>query len=54
MRNLRSVPFQSLKLANFRIFAGVVDMYSRCSDVTSQVYTDIVTSPKSTRVIQGQ
>ena len=52
-RNLRSVPFQRLKLANFGIFAGDMDM-DRCCEVTPMVYTDIVTIPRSTEVIRGQ
>ena len=52
-RNLRSVQFQRLKLANFCIFAGDMDM-DRRFDVASMVYTDIVTLPKSTEVIRGQ
>ena len=52
-RNLRSVPFQRLKLANFGVFAGDLDMY-RCWEVTSMVYTDIVTFPRSNEVIRGQ
>ena len=51
-RNLRSVPFQRLKLANFGIFADDMDM-DRCCEVTSMVYTDIVTFPGSTEVIRG-
>ena len=41
-RNLGSVPFQHLKLANFGMFAGDMDM-DRCWEVTSMVYTDFVT-----------
>ena len=52
-RNLGSVPFQHLKLANFGMFAGDMDM-DRCWEVTSMVYTDIVTFPRSTEVIRGQ
>ena len=52
-RNLRSVPFQRLKLANFGIYAGDMDM-DRYWEVTSMVYTDIVTFPRSTEVIRGQ
>ena len=52
-RNVRSVPFQRLKLANFGIFAGDMDM-DRCCEVTPMVYTDIVTIPRSTEVIRGQ
>ena len=48
-RNLRSVPFQRLKLANFGIYAGDMDM-DRCWEATSMVYTDIVTFPRSTEV----
>ena len=51
--NLRYVPFQRLKLANFGIFAGDMDM-DRCCEVTPMVYTDIVTIPRSTEVIRGQ
>ena len=43
------LPFQRLKLANFGIFAGDMDM-DRCREVTSIVYTDIVTFPRSTEV----
>ena len=39
--DLRSVPFQCLKLANFGIYAGDIDM-DRCWEVTSMVYSDIV------------
>ena len=39
--------FQRLKLANFGIFAGDMDM-DRCCEVTSMLYTDIVTFPRST------
>ena len=46
-RNLRSVPFQRLKLANFGVFAGDMDM-DRCWKVISIFYTDIVTFPMST------
>ena len=52
-RNLRSVPFQRLKLANFGIFAGDMDM-NRCWEVTSMVYTDIMTFPRSTEVIRDK
>ena len=52
-RNLRSVPFQRLKLANFRIYAGDMDM-DRYWEVTYMVYTDIVTFPRSTEVTRGQ
>ena len=52
-RNLRSVLFQRLKLANFGIFAGDMDM-DRCWEVTSVVYTDIVTFPRSSEVVRGQ
>ena len=52
-RNLRSVPFQRLTLANIGMFAGDMDM-DRCWEVTSMVYTDIVTFPRSTEVIRGQ
>ena len=52
-RNLRSVPFQRLKLASFGISAGDMDM-DRCCEVTPMVYTDIVTIPRSTEVIRGQ
>ena len=52
-RNVRSVPFQRLKLANFGIFAGDMDM-DRCCEMTPIVYTDIVTIPRSTEVIRGQ
>ena len=38
---MRSVQFQRLKLANFGMFAGDMDM-DRCWEVTSMVYTDIV------------
>ena len=44
-RNLRYVPFQRLKLANFGIFAGDMDM-GRCCEVTPMVNTDIVTIPR--------
>ena len=50
---MSSVPFQQLKLANFGIVAGDMDM-ERCCEVTSMVYTDIVTVPRSTEVIRGQ
>ena len=53
MRNLRSVTFQRLKLANFGIYAGDMDMDS-CWEVTFIVNTDIVTFPRSTEVIRGQ
>ena len=49
-RNLRSVQFQRLKLANFGIFAGGMDMDRRW-EVTSMVNTDVVTFPRSTEVI---
>ena len=52
-RNLVSVPFQHLKLANFGMFASDMDM-DRYWEVTSMVYTDIVTFPRSTEVIRGQ
>ena len=52
-RNLRSVSFQRLKLANFGIFAGDMDV-DRCCEVTSIVNTDIVTFSRSTEVIRGQ
>ena len=52
-RNLRSVLFQRLKLANFGIFAGDMDR-DRCCEVTPMGYTDIVTIPRSTEVIRGQ
>ena len=52
-RSLRFVSFQRLKLANFVIYAGDMDM-DRCWDVTFMVYTDIVTFPRSTEVIRGQ
>ena len=52
-RNLRSVPFQCLKLSNFGIFAGDMDM-DRCYEVTSVIYTDIVTIPMSNEVIRSQ
>ena len=45
-RNLRSVPFQRLKLANFGMFAGDMDM-DRCWEVISVVRTDAVTFPRS-------
>ena len=45
--------FQRLKLANFGIFAGDMDM-DRCCEVTPMVYTDIVTIPRSTEVIRGR
>ena len=51
--NLRSIQFQRLKLANFGIFAGDMDM-NRCWKMTSMVYTDIVTFPRSIEVIRGQ
>ena len=47
------VPFQCLKLANFGIFAGDMEM-DRCWEVTSMVYTDTVTFPRSTEVIRDQ
>ena len=50
---IRSVPFQRLKLENFGIFAGDMDM-DRCCEVTPIVYTDIATIPRSTEVIRGQ
>ena len=43
-RNLRSVPSQRLKLANFGMFAGDMDM-DRCWEVNSMVYTGIATFP---------
>ena len=52
-RNLRSVPFQRLKLANFGMFAGDMDM-ERCWEVISVVRTDTVTFPRSSEVIRGQ
>ena len=52
-RNLRSVSFQCLKLANIGMFAGDMDM-DRCWEVTSMVNTDIVTFPRSTEVIRGR
>ena len=52
-RNLYSVPFQRLKLANFDMFAGDMDM-DRCWKVTSMVYSDIVTLSGSTEVIRSQ
>ena len=52
-RNLRSVPFQRMKLADFGMFAGDMDM-DRCWEVTSMVYTDIVIFPRSTEVIRSQ
>ena len=52
-RNLSSVPFQRLKFANFGIYTGDMDM-DRCWEVTSMVYTDIVTFPRLTEVIRGQ
>ena len=52
-QNLRFLPFQRLKFAKFGIFAGDMDM-DRCWEVTSMVYTDIVTFPRSTQVIKGQ
>ena len=52
-RNLRSVQFQRLNFANSGIFAGDVDT-DRCCEVTSMVYTDIVTFPSSTEAIRGQ
>ena len=42
-----------MKLANFGIFAGDMDM-DRCCEVTSMVNTYIVTVPRSTEVIRGQ
>ena len=45
--------FQCLKLANFGIFAGDMDM-DRCCEVKFMAYTDIVTFPRSTEVIRGQ
>ena len=50
-RNLRSVPFQCLKLANFGIFVGDMDL-DRCCEVTSMFYGDIVTFRRSTEVIK--
>ena len=35
------------------MFAGDMDM-DKCWEVTSMVYTDIVTFPRSTEVIRGQ
>ena len=52
-RNLRSVPFQRLKLAHSGMLAGDMDM-DRCWEVTSMVYTDIVTFPRLTEVTRGQ
>ena len=52
-RNLRSVQFLRLKLANFGIFAGDMDI-DRCYEVISMIYTDIVTVPRSTEVTRGQ
>ena len=52
-RNLRSVPLQRLEPANFGMFAGDMDM-DRCREVTSMVYTGIVTFPRSAEVIRGQ
>ena len=52
-RNLRSVPYQRLKLANVSIFVGDMDMV-RCWEVTSIVYTEIVIFPRSIEVIRGQ
>ena len=49
-RNLRSVPVQRLKRANFGIFAGDMDM-DKCCRAKYMVYTDIVTFPRSTEVI---
>ena len=51
-RNLRFVPFQRLKLANFGIFAGDMNM-GRCCEVISMFYTGIVTFSRTTEVIQG-
>ena len=48
-RNMRSVPFQRLKLASFGIYAGDMDM-DRCWEVTSMVYTNIKTFPRSSGV----
>ena len=49
-RNLRAVPFQSLKLANF----GIGDMdKDRCGEVTSMIHTNNATFPRSTEVIRG-
>ena len=52
-RNLHSVQFQRMKLANFGIYAGDMDM-DRCWEVISMVYTGILTFPRSTEVIRGQ
>ena len=42
-----SVPFQRLKHANFGMFAGDMDMNGGW-EVTSMVYTNTVTFPRST------
>ena len=49
---MRSVPFQRLSQTQtiFGIFAGDLDM-DRYFEVTSMVYTCIVTFPKSTKVV---
>ena len=52
-RNLRSVPFQRLKHANIGMFASDMDI-NRCWEVTSMVYTDIVSFPRSAGAIRGQ
>ena len=46
-------PFQRLKLANFGIYTGDMDL-DRCWEMTFMVYTDIVTFPRPTEVIRGQ
>ena len=48
-RHFNTAPFQHLKLANFGIFAGGMNMVRGDIDV----YTNIVTFPRSTEVIRG-
>ena len=48
-RNLRYVPPEA---CNFGMFAADMDM-NRCWEVTSMVYTNIVTFPRLTEVIRG-
>ena len=45
--------FNGLKLVNFGMFAGDMDM-DRCWEVISVVRTDTVTFPRSSEVIRGQ
>ena len=52
-RNLPFVPFQLLKFENFCIFAANMDM-DRCNEVTSMVYTDIVSFPRSSEFDRGK